>query len=78
MNEQKDSAAEQRCVKCKHNNVGLSGYCIKNLPDAYGDFRYGPLCGCKCSFSEAAASESAKTDRSSQATHGDPTLAPEG
>lgn len=60
---QKDSAAEQRCVKCNHSNVGLSGYCIKNLPDAYGDFRYGPLCGCKCSFSEAAASEGVPSER---------------
>lgn len=39
------------CRKCQHNRVGLSGHCIENLPDAYGNLKGGSLCGCKCEFS---------------------------
>lgn len=39
------------CTKCGHNKVGLSGFCIQQMPDAYGDLHGGGLCACKCEFS---------------------------
>lgn len=41
---------EKECVRCGHGEVGLSGFCIHEFPDIYGDPKGGSLCACKCEF----------------------------
>lgn len=70
LTDEKDTAAAvpaapvgEKCVKCGHNEVGLSGYCIKNLPDAYGNVAGGSLCGCKCQFAAQPAAVPSEGER---------------